>query len=192
MGNKKKKKVIKINKKAYTEFKEAKRQAEINELMESLEQSEPQKIESCYVFSVKNNTDEKHYNVELLNYEHEKNRKISYELKTGMTYSDFMRQVQVKGNEVIKMIRIHSLCDYGKFQAKQCLATLTFKSEYANGSSYSTPVFAHPDPMQMQSNIVEKNELNYKLNVYTQIKLEYLMPETEIVVCLFTERELNY
>lgn len=192
MGNKKKKKGIKLTKKGYNEFKEAKRQAEINELIESLEESEPQKIESCYVFSVKNNTDEKHYGVELLNYEHEKNRKISYELKTGMTYSDFLRQVQVKGNEAIKAIRIHSLCDYQKFSAKQCLATLTFGSADANGKLYQSPVFAHPDPMQMQSNIVDAKELEHKLNVYTQIKLEYLMPETEIVVCLFTERELNY
>lgn len=191
MGNKKKKKVIKINKKAYTEFKEAKRQAEINELMESLEQSEPRKIESCYVFSVKNNTDEKHYNVDLLNYEHEKNRKISYELKTGMTYNDFLRQIQVKNNEVIKAIRIYSLCDYGKFQAKQCAATLTFKSEDANGSSYSTPIWCYLDAYQMQSNIVEKKELNFNFNVNTQIKLEYLMPETQIYVYIFTEKELN-
>ena len=148
---------------------------------------------SPYIFRVKNLTDEKLYDVDLFNYEHEKQDKIEYSsCLHGVTYEYFLRILSSwnQASEEIKTIRFSAFCDYKKFQQKQLQTCLRIIRTNPNGFSASVPnqLFVHFSAYQMQGNIIDVQLTdNDKIKLFNQLqlRLDYLMPETEILIHIF-------
>lgn len=148
---------------------------------------------SPYSIRVKNLTDEKLYDVDLFNYEHEKQKKIEYSsCNHGVTYEYFLRILSSwnQAIEEIKTIRFSAFCDYPKFQQKQLQTCLRIIRTNPNGFSASVPnnLFVHFSAYQMQGNIIDVQFTdNDKIKLFNQLqlRLDYLMPETEILIHIF-------
>jgi hypothetical protein len=145
-----------------------------------------------YTIRVKNLTDEKLYDVDLFNYEHEKQKKIEYSCIHGVSYEYFLRILASynKPIELIKMMRFSAFCDYSKFQNKQlrtCIRTIYTKLD---GCSASTPteIAIYMNAYQQQGNIIDvpiTDNQKIKFSNQLQLRLDYLMPETEMIIHLF-------
>jgi hypothetical protein len=145
-----------------------------------------------YTIRVKNLTDEKLYDVDLFNYEHEKQKKIEYSCIHGVSYEYFLRILASynKPIELIKMMRFSAFCDYSKFQNKQlrtCIRTIYTKLD---GCSASTPteIAIYMNAYQQQGNIIDvpiTDNQRIKFSNQLQLRLDYLMPETEMIIHLF-------
>lgn len=148
---------------------------------------------SPYSIRVKNLTDEKLYDVDLFNYEHEKQKKIEYSSCThGVTYEYFLRILSSwnQASEEIKTIRFSASCDYKKFQQKQLQTCLRIINTNPNGFSASVPnqLFVHFSAYQMQGNIIDvqfTDKDKIKLFNQLQLRLDYLMPETEMIIHIY-------
>jgi hypothetical protein len=147
---------------------------------------------SPYTIRVKNLTDEKLYDVDLFNYEHEKQKKIEYSCIQGVSYQYFLRILSSwnQASEEIKTIRFSASCDYKKFQQKQLQTCLRIISTNPNGFSASVPnkLFIHFSAYQMQGNIIDVQFTdNDKIKLFNQLqlRLDYLMPETEMLIHIF-------
>jgi hypothetical protein len=145
-----------------------------------------------YTIRVKNLTDEKLYDVDLFNYEHEKQKKIEYSCIHGVSYEYFLRILASydKPSELIKAMRFSAFCDYSKFQNKQlrtCIRTIYTKLDGCS-SSIPTEIAIYMNAYQQQSNIIDvpltdNQRINFSNQL--QLRLDYLMPETEMVIHLF-------
>jgi len=145
-----------------------------------------------YTIRVKNLTDEKLYDVDLFNYEHEKQKKIEYSCIHGVSYEYFLRILASydKPSELIKAMRFSAFCDYSKFQNKQlrtCIRTIYTKLD---GCSSSTPteIAIYMNAYQQQGNIIDVpiiGNQTIKFSNQLQLRLDYLMPESEMVISLF-------
>jgi hypothetical protein len=154
--------------------------------------SKPIKNLAPYTIRVKNLTDEKLYDVDLFNYEHEKQKKIEYSCIHGVSYEYFLRILASynKPIELIKMMRFSAFCDYSKFQNKQlrtCIRTIYTKLD---GCSASTPteIAIYMNAYQQQGNIIDvpiTDNQRIKFSNQLQLRLDYLMPETEMIIHLF-------
>ncbi len=147
---------------------------------------------SPYTICVKNLTDEKLYDVDLFNYEFEKQKKIEYSCIQGVSYQYFLRILSSwnQASEEIKTIRFSASCDYKKFQQKQLQTCLRIINTNPNGFSVSVPkdLFVHFSAYQMQGNIIDvqlTDKDKIKLFNQLQLRLDYLMPETEILIHIF-------
>jgi hypothetical protein len=147
---------------------------------------------SPYTICVKNLTDEKLYDVDLFNYEFEKQKKIEYSCIQGVSYQYFLRILSSwnKASEEIKTIRFSASCDYKKFQQKQLQTCLRIISTNPNGFSASVPknLFVYFNAYQQQGNIIDvqlTGKESIKLFNQLQLRLDYLMPETEILIHIF-------
>lgn len=148
-----------------------------------------------YQIRIKNLTDEKLYDVDLFNYEHEKQKNIEYSCIHGVSYEYFLRLLSSYNEpiELIKMMRFSALCDYSKFANKQlrtCIYTIYTKldgcSEYI-----TTELSPYINAYQPQSNIIEVPLLDkqrIKFSNQLQLRLSYLMPETEIIITIFSTK----
>jgi hypothetical protein len=145
-----------------------------------------------YTIRVKNLTDEKLYDVDLFNYEHEKQKKIKYSCIHGVSYEYFLRILASydKPSELIKAMRFSAFCDYSKFQNKQlrtCIRTIYTKLDGCS-SSIPTEIAIYMNAYQMQGNIIDVpiiGNQTIKFSNQLQLRLDYLMPETEMVIHLF-------
>ena len=145
-----------------------------------------------YSFHIKNLTDEKLYDVDLFNYDHEKQQKIAYSYINGVPYDRFLGFLSSLNNvqEVIRVIRVSAFCDYPKFKRKQLIACLHTIYNNPNGISTSTPneIGNYLSPYQQQSDIIEvplTENGRIKLFNQLQLRLDYLMPESEVFISLF-------
>ncbi len=147
---------------------------------------------SLYTIRIKNLTDEKLYDVDLFNYEHEKQEKIEYSCTHGVSYEYFLRLLASynKPIELIRMMRFSAFCDYNKFQNKQLRTSINAIYTKLNGCSESikTNISIYMNAYQQQSNIIEvplTDDKIIKLSNELQLRLDYLMPETEMTINLF-------
>jgi hypothetical protein len=149
-----------------------------------------------YQIRIKNLTDEKLYDVDLFNYEHEKQDKVEYSCGImGVSYNMFLRHLSAlsEPKEQVDLLRISALCDYAKFKSKQLNCRLDTIYEQVNGCSESVPtnIGMYFSPHQFQSDIIDINLTDgYKIKLFNQLqlRLSYLMPETEMIIKIFPSK----
>jgi hypothetical protein len=141
-----------------------------------------------FVIKIKNNTDEKIYNVKLFNYEHEKQSKLKYEHNgIGDTnYNDLLRHIS-RINEGQMQIGITYLivsCDYPKFKEKQLYSQFKMiHTDLNKGISSSCKDIFNIDPYQNQDIGIFKDV--YEFSNRLQIEFDFIMPETDIIIQLY-------
>jgi hypothetical protein len=145
-----------------------------------------------YIIHIKNLTDEKLYDVDLFNYEHDKQKKIEYSCSQGVPYENFLRQLasQNKASELITKMRFSAYCDYPKYQVKQLCSYIKTIITKSNGSSKTNTIHiqAYMSAYQQQSNIIEvtlTDEQKFEYSNQLQLRLDYLMPEAGMTIFLF-------
>ena len=147
-----------------------------------------------YQIRIKNLTDEKLYDVDLFNYKHDKQNKIEYSCGMGVDYDKFLRILasNTLSEERVDLFRINAWCDYPKFRNKQLNSCLHTIYEEPNGISSSCPtgLGIYFSAYQMQSDIIDVrvDSLKIQLNNLLQLRLSYLMPETEMVITIFPSK----
>ena len=95
--------------------------------------------------------------------------------------------------ELIKMMRFSAFCDNSKFQNKQLRTFIrTIYTKLDGCSEYiTTAISNYMNPYQQQSNIIEVPLVDKQLIKFSnqlQLRLDYLMPETEIVITIFPSK----
>lgn len=150
-----------------------------------------------YQIRIKNLTDEKIYDVDLFNYKHEKQNKIQYSCGMGVDYDRFLRILASNrlSEERIDLFRVNAWCDYAKFRNKQlhsCLHTI-YEEPNGNSSSSPTAIGIYFSAYQQQADIVDVrvDSLKIQLNNLLQLRLSYLMPETEITITIFPSKIID-
>ena len=152
------------------------------------------KERSVNVIKIKNNSDDKLYNVKVFDAEFEKQHKITYSSPdAGVNYSDILEKLQTsaKENKIINLLYYQASCGYEKFQRKQlhCPFKCFTRDENGNGLVYNCQFII--DPYQNQTDSVSFRITDFKLPIdkYLQIELAYLMPETEINFYFYSDIE---
>jgi hypothetical protein len=148
-----------------------------------------------YCLHIKNLTDEKLYDVDLFNYDHEKQNKVAYSCTNGVPYDRFLGFLLAlnEPKEEIRLIRFHANCDYNKFKSKQLQSCVQTIYSEPNGSMVSTPtnLIVYFSAYQHQSDIIDvpfSGESRIKLFNQLQLRLSYLMPETEMYITIFPSK----
>ena len=145
-----------------------------------------------YQIHIKNLTDEKLYDVDLFNYEHEKQNKIAYSCGAGVDYNNFLRFLSAlsEAKEQVKLLRVQVWCDYPKFRNKQLNCCLHRIITNPNGclESVALQVGNYFMAYQHQSDIIDipmTDDNKIELFNELQLRLSYLMPETEMIITIF-------
>jgi hypothetical protein len=159
------------------------------------EEKSIEEISLPYQIHIKNLTDEKIYNVDLFNYDHEKQRKLSYSCTNGVSYDKFLRWLSSlnEPKEKIALLRLQVWCDYHKFINKQINCCLHTIYEKPNGKMISVPlqVGNYFSANQMQSGIVDmpmSDNQDIQLFNELQLRFSYLMPETEMIITIYPSK----
>jgi hypothetical protein len=170
---------------------------EVNEILEfnvSELAKDNSKKESLlpYQIRIKNLTDEKLYDVDLFNYEHEKQNKIAYSCGMGVEYNRFLRFLSAlsEAKEQVFLLRFQVWCDYPKFRSKQLNCCLHKIITNPNGRMQSEPlqVGNYFSAYQQQSDIIDipmTDDNKIELFNELQLRLSYLMPETEMIITIY-------
>jgi hypothetical protein len=156
----------------------------------------PDKMQKCFVIELINKTDDKLYNVDLINFNHKEQTKIEY--KGLLNEYDFvLRQLaSLRKSDGLMATRIHIManCDYITFANRQVNGDLKTIHSGLCGIVY-TRTFKrseHIDLEQYHQNILEITfEQPISLTNQLSFELEYLMPETRIRVTIFYEESLE-
>jgi hypothetical protein len=95
-----------------------------------------------------------------------------------------------EAKEQVKMLRFQVWCDYSKFISKQINCCLHTIYEKPNGSVSSVPLHAgnYFSSYQQQASIIDIPITdNHKIKLFNelQLRLSYLMPETNMVITIF-------
>ena len=148
-----------------------------------------------YCLHVKNLADEKLYDVDLFNYNHEKQNKVAYSCTNGVDYNMFLRFLSSlnEAKEEIVMMRFIAVCDYQKFKSKQLRTCLSTIYEEPNGRKVSMPkeLSIHFSAYQQQSDIIQvdlSGKSTIKIFNQLQLRLAYLMPEAEMHITIFPQK----
>jgi hypothetical protein len=148
-----------------------------------------------YCLHIKNLTDEKLYGVDLFNYDHEKQNKVAYSCTNGVLYDRFLGFLSAlsEAKEEIRLIRFTADCDYNKFKSKQLKSCVHTIYSEPNGSMVSMPtnLIVYLSAYQFQSDIIDvpfSGESRIKLFNQLQLRLSYLMPETEMYITIFPSK----
>ena len=148
-----------------------------------------------YQIHVKNLTDEKLCDVDLFNHDHEKQKKVAYSCPNGVSYDSFLRFLSAlsEAKEQVSMLRFQVWCDYPKFRSKQlcCCLHEIYQEPNGNMQSVSLQVGNYLSANQFQSNIIDvpfSEENRIKLFNKLQLRLSYLMPETEMCITIFPSK----
>lgn len=148
------------------------------------------KLEKCFGIHLVNNTDEKILNLDLFNYHYKEQSKVGYK-SFHSEYDSLLRQLaglRKFDNLQITKIHFHAECDYPKFSIKQVNSKIELVWTSLDGCSYSLTndlalFYSHE---QVHKNIVILPfEKPITLSNQLQVKIEYLMPETEMTVSVF-------
>jgi hypothetical protein len=152
----------------------------------------PNTMQKCFVIELINKTDDKLYNVDLINFNHKEQTKIEYK---GLVneYDFLLRQLaSLRKSDGLMATRIHIManCDYITFANRQVNGDLKTVHSGLCGSTY-TRIFKrseHIDLEQYHQNILEITfEQPISFTNQLSFELEYLMPETRIRVTVFYE-----
>ena len=143
---------------------------------------------SPFIITIRNLTDEKLFDVKLLDYEHEKQKKIGYfNGYTGTNYNDVLRYLQSARAEIYQIYQFVS-GDYQKFLNRQLhivLQHITYDCN-RNEESHSIPFLI--DPYQMKENCSVTNVKDCPISFNSNLILSYLMPEVEVKLMLFPSK----
>jgi hypothetical protein len=154
-----------------------------------------------YVLHLKNLTDEKLYDVDLINYDYQNQNKIAYDVpNSSKTYTykhflDFIRSLNTP-TERISLIKIFALCDYSRFASKQLQSSLltNYKELNGNYSPDECKLINYYSPYQIQYDVLKVDLHGDKriiLKNSLELKLSYLMPETEVIIYLCPEKIIH-
>ena len=161
-----------------------------NTIANNTEETEESNFESCFVIHLKNTTDEKLFNVSILNYNHKEQSKIKYK-GDYPDYDHILRQIaslRKSDNHKITKINFAAVNDYMKYAIRQVKCKVEFVSTGLNGTSYATKkdLAFYFTSEQVHPNVVDL-PLEYKFSLLNgfDMRLEYLMPETTLSVCVF-------
>jgi len=140
------------------------------------------------VVKVKNKTDEKLYNIPILDYNNEFSEKVKfYSGVSTISYQDILMSLKSKGLE-FSLIRVQVCSDCHKFAGKQLSQTYRISQKEINGKMIDCPVPFLIDPMQMQSDICE-SRYNFNMGIIDghihNLTMGHLMPEVECVFTIF-------
>lgn len=156
----------------------------------------PDKMEKCFVIELINKSDDKLYNVNLINFNHKQQTKIEYK---GLIqeYDFILRQLaSLRKSDGLMATRLHIManCDYITFANRQVKGDLKTIHSGLCGSTY-TRTFRrseHIDLEQYHQNISDITfEQPISLTNQLTLELEYLMPETRIRVTVFYEEAVE-
>ena len=142
-----------------------------------------------FIVKIKNLTDEKLYGIQLLDYNHQDQRKVEYSMGvTGVEYEDFLQML--KNQEVvISTTLLMADCDYNKFVRRQISSTIipaSIKSENEDWA-HGLPITPTIDPMHNFSDrVIIKKE--FTLSHFNNLIFDFLMPETDIRLNLYPKR----
>jgi hypothetical protein len=110
----------------------------------------------------------------------------------GVEYNRFLRFLSAlsEAKEQVKLLRFQVWCDYPKFRSKQLTCCLHKIITNPNGNMQSVPlqVGNYLSPYQQQSDIIDilmTDENKIELFNELQLRLSYLMPETEMIITIF-------
>ena len=153
------------------------------------EQSKKEMI-GVYLFSIKNCTDEKLYDVKVINSDYKNQNKITYEaIESGVSYDDIVEELSNINMAVyLGSIGFASYCDYSKFEQRQLSSNYQIITTNAFGYPFTTPSRIIIDPYQYQPNIAN-SITGVELNNNLQINLDFLMPDTELVLLIYLIKE---
>ena len=145
-----------------------------------------------YQIRIKNLTDEKLYDVDLFNYEHEKQNKIAYSCGMGVDYNSFLRSIASNSlsKEQVTLLKFQVFCDYPKFINKQlnCCLHKIIENPNERMKSESLQVGNYFSAYQQQFDIIDipmTDDNKIELFNELQLRLSYLMPEIEIIITIF-------
>lgn len=144
--------------------------------------SPPIKREMPVVVIIKNNSDDKHYNVKVFDYDHERQDKITYESGIKeISYNDILKKLSsLKENELTcGIIYITTHAGYEKFKRKQLFTTIYLKHTSLDGSITKVPIIPASDPYQQQLDIIVVDKI-FLFDKTLQVEIESLLPETEL------------
>jgi len=145
---------------------------------------------------LKNLTDEKLKNVLLFDHHDEFKGMVEYSSSTfSLGMKEFLRQLSSiqKGKYAIRFFRYNAFCDLQRFADKQTNAYITASFTNLSGTSYSIPY--RPDHLKDHStnryiksiaDVTTNSDLSFCSNL--SLRLDYLMPETEISIHIVVEK----
>ncbi len=160
-------------------------------MVESKIEEQPKKeMIGVYVFSIKNCTDEKLYDVKVINADYKNQNKIIYEaIQSGVSYDDILKELTNINKAVyLGAIFFTAYCDYSKFEQRQLSSNYQIITTNAFGYPFVTPSRIIIDPYQYQPNTAN-SITGVELNNNLQINLDFLMPDTELVLRIFLIKE---
>lgn len=145
------------------------------------------------VICIKNLTDEKLKGVKLIDFDHKENDKINYKLDNGnVTYDEFLRSLLAQNQDKADVIGFIVQHVYGKhFVGKQSNVSVVFEYKEVNGRIVTIPNRFMMDAYQQQSMITTMKNINHPLTYNSNMILDYLMPEQEIVLRLYFHEKIN-
>jgi len=156
-------------------------------------ESKPEPFQKCIVLNLKNKSDDKLYNVNLINYNYKEQSSIEYS-GTYVDYDLLLRQLgSLRTSDGYKITKIHliAVCDYNVFANRQVQCDLRVIYSGFDGIVVTVPhkLCDHFEPMQFHRNIVIVNfKEGLALNNELSLELGYLMPETELRVTIHYEK----
>ena len=144
-----------------------------------------------FVIVLKNLTEEKLYDISLLNREHEKQNKIQYSSgfdkdASSTFFNSILREFEYKKID-ISLIRIQGFNCFQKYNAKQLTCPILFLDIDANGKGTQTPIHQLVSVYQMQPDIVQ-GSVDCRFTNNCDFIFNYLMPEQTIVVYLYPSK----
>lgn len=149
-----------------------------------------------FIIEITNNSEDKFYNVPLINFLNDQDKKIEYKGLIDNTHTSHEQLIQQLNNESldISLTYISVIGDYNKYVTRQ-LVQMGFSVSSKEGVDTVIPFDINIDPMQSPSNVILIRR-NYKLGkdkngVLHNIKFEHLMPEIKVIVRVYPIEKIN-
>lgn len=140
------------------------------------------------IIKLKNNTDDKFYDVKLIDYDYLQNNKIEYSCITpGITYEIFLRQARmynsVNTHIFFSKVEVKSFCDYQKFKDIQRHSVLSAVHKELTGDIYTNK----KSPEFNVKKRISSYDFNFDCPFFflSNLIFQHLMPDTTIEVKLY-------
>jgi len=162
--------------------------AKKDNVKETKEQWSPMNYGTPYIIEIKNRSDDKHYDVKLLDVDHEKQKRVDYNIPfSNIGYEEVIRSLEQR-QQRIKNVMVTASCDYAKFRRRQLSCVLSAVERNLMGGCTEKPIILTIDPFQFQDDrVVMKSDFLLQGSM-GNIELNYLMPETDVTLYLYPEK----